>query len=175
VLDARRCISYLTIELRGEIPQEFHEAMGWHIFGCDICQDVCPWNRNAPVTAEPRFLPRQIEVRSSMSEGDGQRPAYVAASFSELGSPVDSVGVRKPDSSPSTEVAAGICPPSDSDPSPLATHHSSLSLFAPPLDWLSSLTESDFREEFRGSPIKRTKHSGLTRNARLALVNSIFV
>lgn len=58
VLDARRCISYLTIELRGPIPEEFHGTAGWHIFGCDICQDVCPYNRKAPVTGRPEFLPR---------------------------------------------------------------------------------------------------------------------
>jgi epoxyqueuosine reductase len=44
-LDARRCISYLTIENREEIPQEFHEAIGEWLYGCDICQDVCPWRR----------------------------------------------------------------------------------------------------------------------------------
>jgi epoxyqueuosine reductase len=56
-LDARACISYLTIEKRGEIPQALAEKISSHLFGCDICQDVCPWNARAPVTADSAFEP----------------------------------------------------------------------------------------------------------------------
>ena len=59
VMDARRCIAYLTIELREAIPDELRAPTGWQVFGCDICQDVCPWNRKAPVTLAPFFQPRQ--------------------------------------------------------------------------------------------------------------------
>ena len=58
VLDSRRCISYLTIEHRGDIDPDLHPDMtGWQ-FGCDVCQDVCPWNRKAPPAPHPEFRPR---------------------------------------------------------------------------------------------------------------------
>jgi epoxyqueuosine reductase len=104
-LDARLCISYLTIEKRGDIPDDLRSGMGRHVFGCDICQDVCPWNRRAPVTSAAEFQPR-----------DG--------------------------------------------------------LVNPALDWLAEMQPDEFRTVFRGSPIWRTKLSGLRRNSVIAMGNS---
>ena len=133
VMDARKCISYLTIELRGEIPEHLREPMGQHIFGCDICQDVCPWNRHAPVTEAKEFQPRLLahpmpaaareETEFSLNGEDGASPE---------------------------------------------------TLFLPRLEQLASLSQSEFSEMFRGSPIKRTKWQGLIRNVCVALGNSNF-
>ncbi len=57
VLDARRCLAYLTIEHRGDVPDEWKPAMGEWLFGCDVCQEVCPWNRKAPPAREPALTP----------------------------------------------------------------------------------------------------------------------
>lgn len=65
-LDARRCISYLTIEWRGSIPVEFRKPIGNRIYGCDDCQLVCPWNRYASLTREPDFLPRNGLDRANL-------------------------------------------------------------------------------------------------------------
>jgi len=104
-LDARLCISYLTIEKRNEIPEELRSGMGRHVFGCDICQDVCPWNRKAPVTSAAEFEARE-------------------------------------------------------------------GLVNPALDWLAEMQQEEFRVVFRGSPVRRTKLSGLRRNAVIAMGNS---
>ncbi len=58
-LDSNRCISYLTIEHRGEIPQDLQSGIGKHLVGCDICQEVCPWNQAIPLSAESSFKPRE--------------------------------------------------------------------------------------------------------------------
>ena len=104
-LDSNRCISYLTIEKRGPIPEELRPGMGHQVFGCDICQDVCPWNRKAPSSAKAEFQPRE-------------------------------------------------------------------GLFNPALEWLAGISDEEFRERFRGSPIKRAKRAGLRRNALIAIGNS---
>ncbi len=104
-LDSNRCISYLTIEKRGSIPEDLRVGIGHHVFGCDICQDVCPWNRRAPA--------------SSASEFEA-RPGLVN----------------------------------------------------PALAWLAEMSVEEFRQTFRGSPIRRTKRSGLRRNAAIAMGNS---
>jgi epoxyqueuosine reductase len=104
-LDSNKCISYLTIEKRGPIPEELREGMGHQVFGCDICQDVCPWTRKAPATDQPEFQPRE-------------------------------------------------------------------GLVNPALAWLAELSVEEFSEKFRGSPVKRAKHSGLRRNALVAIGNS---
>jgi epoxyqueuosine reductase len=104
-LDSSRCISYLTIEKRGDIPEDLRALLGRHVFGCDICQDVCPWNRKAPVSMLPDF-----QARSG--------------------------------------------------------------LVNPPLEWLATVSDHDFQEDFRGSPVKRAKRSGLRRNAVIAMGNS---
>lgn len=73
-LDSRLCISYLTIEHRGPFPEKIRSGTSRHVFGCDICQDVCPWNNRAPATADPSFAPRHLapplERLAALEEAD---------------------------------------------------------------------------------------------------------
>jgi epoxyqueuosine reductase len=65
-MDATRCIAYLTIEHKGTIAPDMMEGMGRQVFGCDICQDVCPWNRKAPISADPELEPREELINPSL-------------------------------------------------------------------------------------------------------------
>jgi epoxyqueuosine reductase len=85
-LDARLCISYLTIEKRGEILGELRPGMGRHVFGCDICQDVCPWNRKAPATSAPEFEAREGLVNPELDWLAEMQPEEFRVVF--RGSPV---------------------------------------------------------------------------------------
>lgn len=81
VLDATKCISYLTIELKGSIPEELREPMGDWLFGCDICQEVCPWNQKVPALGETPLHPRSdqnpIDLAALFSlDDDGFRKAF---------------------------------------------------------------------------------------------------
>jgi epoxyqueuosine reductase len=84
VMDARRCISYLTIEFRGSIPDEFRESIGSHVFGCDICQDVCPWNRRAPATKREEFRPRTFGAAEEPQSDTGEASALSAEQGRQL-------------------------------------------------------------------------------------------
>jgi epoxyqueuosine reductase len=93
-LDARRCLSYLTIELAGPIPHEFREAMGNRIYGCDDCLAVCPWNRFASAAqANKAFAPRPELVAPALAD----LLALDDAGFRELfsGSPIKRIGVNR--------------------------------------------------------------------------------
>jgi epoxyqueuosine reductase len=78
VMDARLCISYLTIEHRSAIPEELRQPMGRHVFGCDICQDVCPWNRRAPTTQALEFRPRTFPQPTEHQPTDSAAVTVVA-------------------------------------------------------------------------------------------------
>ncbi|MGE4219630.1 MAG: tRNA epoxyqueuosine(34) reductase QueG [Alphaproteobacteria bacterium] len=89
-LDARRCISYLTIEHKGHIPAGFRTALGTRIYGCDDCLAVCPWNKFARATAEPDFLPRAALTAARLADLAALDDAAFRALFS--GSPVKRIG-----------------------------------------------------------------------------------
>ncbi len=109
-LDARRCISYLTIEHQGSIPEEFRKPMGNRIYGCDDCQLVCPWNKFARTAAVPDFEPRNGLDSATLVE----LFAWTVADFNERlqGSPIRRIGHQR--WLRNIAVALGNAPPSPS-------------------------------------------------------------
>jgi epoxyqueuosine reductase len=89
-LDARKCISYLTIEYAGPIPEEFRVAMGNRIYGCDDCLAVCPWNKFAQAGREAKFAHREDLVAPALAELAGLDDAGFRSRFA--GSPVKRIG-----------------------------------------------------------------------------------
>jgi epoxyqueuosine reductase len=88
VLDSTRCISYLTIELRGDIPTALQGAIGSHVYGCDVCQEVCPWNAVAPRSGDPAWQPRPMWDRPSLT-------TLAATSDDELACALDGSAMRR--------------------------------------------------------------------------------
>ena len=84
VLDSNRCISYLTIELRGDIPEAHRAPIGSQVYGCDICQEVCPWNAAAPRSADPAWQPRaawdRVDLLTLMQRSDDELTAALRGS-----------------------------------------------------------------------------------------------
>ena len=85
-LDSNKCIAYFTIEKRGTIPEEMREGIGRQVFGCDICQDVCPWNRKAPATTATEFQPQADLVNPALEWLAQISPAEFSEKF--RGSPL---------------------------------------------------------------------------------------
>jgi epoxyqueuosine reductase len=152
MMDASRCIAYFTVELKGVIPEQYRDRIGTNVFGCDICQDVCPWNsRPLSVASSPSRDSLQLSAV-------GHQPRHVAVSelpeFQPMRVPIPRRQPAAPDSGPRTPDAETV------------------SLFHPPLEALASLTEEDFRLAFAHSPIKRAKYRGWLRNLCVAMGNS---
>ena len=148
VMDARRCISYLTIELKGPIPSELRPAIGNRVFGCDICQEVCPWNQRFPehASVEGRYAAR----------GPGELPVGVEA----LPGEVEDSAAAGADSGLARggQVGLGVVPPGTHAPSLIAL--------------LETALDPDAWETFsRGSPIRRPGRAGFARNVCVALGN----
>ena len=177
VMDATRCISYLTIELKGSIPLELRRGVGVNIFGCDICQDVCPWNRkdrsqeSEVRSQETAFRPMVVDARAiesrflPMNEGQRTNDERQRSEHSTVSSQQSDSGDVSPIQNPKSQIH---------NPQPSTQHPApgTFSLFAPALEALASMTEEGFRQTFRHSPIKRTKYRGWLRNLCVAMGNS---
>jgi epoxyqueuosine reductase len=158
VMDASRCIAYFNIELKGIIPEEFRTAMGRNVFGCDICQDVCPWNS------------RPLSPVSGPLQGDASRVEPLDAGSSQRHAASTDIPEFQPmriETNPASSPTVA-----DGGQSPGGASAEAFSLFNPSLEALASLTEEDFRRLLAQSPIKRVKYRGWLRNLCVAMGNS---
>jgi epoxyqueuosine reductase len=156
VMDATRCISYLTIENKGEIPRELRSGMTNRVYGCDICQEVCPWNnpRLVPITAEADYRPRPpVEI-------EGRSPSALRASASPLRGRSSSRVEGGVDSSRTSEASSA---PQASNRLPGTE--------SPSLVELMRMKREEWDLWTRGSAIRRAGYVGLKRNVAVALGN----
>ncbi len=171
VMDASRCISYFTIEMKGAIPEQFRPKIGANVFGCDICQDVCPWNRTAS---------RQLSVVSCQSQNFSHQPRlFPQKENADEHCFKQAATTKVPQFHPimveptHPALSDGGTPEQlTTDNGPLTTDTANSSLFNPPLDVLALISEDDFRRIFAHSPIKRVKYRGWLRNLCVAMGNS---